>query len=325
MTIRHGREWDLPEGRATPESIFLNRRAFIVGGVAVAGAALGGVMMNRGPLDRTAEAADPSRSLYPVARNFRYATDRPIVPEGIATAYNNFYEFGASKQIGAAAAALPVRPWTVTFTGLVDKETTFGIDELLARVALEERVYRHRCVEGWSMVVPWTGFPLKALVDLARPLGSAKYLRMEAFDLPDVASAQRQTWYPWPYVEAVTMAEATHELAFMVTGAYGKPLAKSMGAPLRLHLPWKYGFKSIKSVVRVAFVEERPPTFWPQVDPATHGFWANVNPNVSSGRYSQASERDIGSGEIVPTKVFNGYGDYVAGLYAGLGGEALFL
>jgi sulfoxide reductase catalytic subunit YedY len=325
MTIRQSREWDLPESRVTPESIFLNRRAFMIGAAAVGGAALGSVMLNRGPLDVAADAPDPSRGLYPAARNIRYAGDRAITPEGISTTWNNFYEFGAGQQISGAAAALPVRPWTVSVSGLVEEEATLGIDDVLARVDLEERVYRHRCVEGWSMVVPWTGFPLKALVDLARPLGSAKYLRMEAFSMPDVASNQRQTWYPWPYVEALTMAEATHELAFMVTGAYGKPLAKSMGAPLRLHVPWKYGFKSVKSIVRFSFVEDRPPTFWPQLDPAAHGFWANINPRVSSARFNQAMERDIGTGDVFPTRPFNGYADYVAELYAGLNREPLYI
>lgn len=325
MTIKSSREWDLPEGRATPESIFLNRRAFMIGGAAVGGAVLGGLMLNRGPLDVAAVAPDPSRGLYPAPRNVRYAAERAITPEGVSTTYNNFYEFGTAKQVRGATYGLPLRPWTLSFSGLVEKEMTVGIDDLLAQVNLEERVYRHRCVEGWSMVVPWTGFPLKALIDLAKPLGSAKYVRMAAFNLPDVASGQRQTWYPWPYVEALTIAEATHELAFMVTGAYGKPLAKSMGAPLRLSVPWKYGFKSIKSVVEISFVEDRPRTFWPQLDPSAYGFWANVNPGVPHPRFSQATERDIGTGETVPTTPFNGYGSYVAGLYSGISGEALYI
>ncbi|HEY5081670.1 MAG TPA: protein-methionine-sulfoxide reductase catalytic subunit MsrP [Bauldia sp.] len=324
MTIRTDRGWDIPESRATPESIFLNRRALMIGVGAIAGTAIGGLLLNRGG-GNAVSVSDPSRGLYPAARNVRYAADRPISPEGVSTTYNNFLEFGASKQIAEAAAGLVTRPWQLSFGGLVEKEFTLGIDDLLQKVDLEERVYRHRCVEGWSMVVPWTGVPLKTLVDLARPLGSAKYLRMEAFDDPAMASGQRQVWYAWPYVEALTMAEATNELAFMVTGAYGNPLAKSMGAPLRVHLPWKYGFKSIKSIVRFSFVEERPATFWPQIDASAYGFWANVNPDVSNRGWSQASERDIATGEMHPTQMFNGYGAYVAGLYAGMDDEPLYL
>ncbi|MEJ0097264.1 MAG: protein-methionine-sulfoxide reductase catalytic subunit MsrP [Bauldia sp.] len=323
MTIRGGRDWDLPESRVTPEAIFLNRRALMVGVSAVAGAAIGSLILHHG--DRDAGVLDPSRGLYPAARNVRYAAQRPITPEGISTTTNNFYEFGAGTHIAAAAESLVIRPWTLSIEGAVEKPFTLGIDDLLARVDLEERVYRHRCVEGWSMVVPWTGFPLKALLDLARPLGSAKYLRMDSFNDPGMASGQRQVWYPWPYVEALTMAEAASELAFLVTGAYGKPLAKSMGAPLRVHLPWKYGFKSVKSIVRFAFVEDRPATFWPTLDANAYGFWANVNPDVPNPGWSQATERDIATGEVVPTQMFNGYGDYVASLYAGMAGERLYL
>ena len=175
------------------------------------------------------------------------------------------------------------------------------------------------------MTVPWTGFPLADLVKLAAPLGDAAYLRMETFMMPDVATGQKQIWYPWPYVEGLTMAEATNELAFLVTGAYGKPVAKSMGAPLRVHLPWKYGFKSVKSIVRFTFTDERPVSFWEELGPTEYGFWANVNPKVSTGRFNQAMERDIGTSDLLPTRPFNGYGDYVAGLYAGLNGEPLFV
>ncbi len=205
--------------------------------------------------------------------------------------------------------------------GLVESPFTVGIDDLLKRASLEERVYRHRCVEGWSMVVPWTGFPLKALLDMARPLSSARYLRMESFDAPEIASGQRQSWYPWPYVEALTLAEAGNELAFLVTGAYGKPVAKSMGAPIRLAVPWKYGFKSVKSVVRFSFTDTRPATFWPQLDPRQYGFWANVSPQTPH----QSVEHDLASRERLPTQTFNGYGEFVAGLYAGMESEPLYM
>jgi sulfoxide reductase catalytic subunit YedY len=192
-------------------------------------------------------------------------------------------------------------------------------------MTLEERLYRHRCVEAWSMTVPWTGFPLARLVDFAKPLGSAKYLRMETFNDPGMASGQSQFWYPWPYVEGLTMAEATNELAFMVTGAYGKPVAKVMGAPLRVHLPWKYGFKSIKSIVKFTFTDERPASFWQQLQSNEYGFWANVNPEVPHPRWSQAMERDIGTQKSIPTLLYNGYGEYVAAMYAGMTNEKLFM
>jgi sulfoxide reductase catalytic subunit YedY len=189
---------------------------------------------------------------------------------------------------------------------------------------LEERLYRHRCVEAWSMTVPWTGFPLASLVELAKPLSGARYLRTETFLDPAMASGQK-SFYPWPYVEGLTMAEATNELAFVVTGAYGKPVAKSMGAPIRIHLPWKYGFKSIKSIVKVSFVDEQPLNFWQQIQSGEYGFWANVNPDVPHPRWSQARERDITTGDQIPTRIFNGYGEFVAGLYSGMKDEPLYM
>jgi sulfoxide reductase catalytic subunit YedY len=330
MSVRR-REWEIAESRVTPESIFLNRRALILAGGLLAAGALVGVARSRGAGSGAASfpaaspVVDPSRALYPAARNPRYGAARAVTPEEINTTNNSFYEFGRSRNIAREAEALAIRPWTVRIDGLVEREFTLGIDDLLRRVTLEERVYRHRAVEGWSMVVPWTGFPLKALVEMAKPLGSAKYLRLESFDDPAMASGQRQVWYPWPYVEGLTMAEATHDLALVVTGAYGKPVAKSMGAPIRVHLPWKYGFKSAKSLVRFSFVEDRPVTFRQALNPHEYGFWANVNPEVPHPRWSQATERDIGTGEIQPTRLFNGYADTVAGLYGGLAGEALYM
>ena len=192
-------------------------------------------------------------------------------------------------------------------------------------MTLEERVYRHRCVEAWSFVVPWTGFQLSKLVELAKPLSSATYLRMETFNDPKMAPGLNQFWYPWPYVEGLTMAEATNELAFLVTGAYGKPVASVMGAPIRLHLPWKYGFKSVKSIVRFNFTTERPKTFWEDLAPDEYGFWANVNPGVPHPRWSQQMERDIGTGNLIPTKLYNGYADYVASIYTNLRNEKLYM
>ncbi|HEU0155769.1 MAG TPA: protein-methionine-sulfoxide reductase catalytic subunit MsrP, partial [Stellaceae bacterium] len=238
--------------------------------------------------------------------------------------YNNFYEFGSEKEIADDAQALKIRPWTIKIDGLVEKPFTIGIDDLLKKVTLEERVYRHRCVEAWSLVVPWSGFPLSALVALAKPLGSAKYLRTETFLDTAEAPGQKQFWYPWPYIEGLTMAEANNELAFLVTGMYGKPVAKQDGAPLRLAVPWKYGFKSAKSIVRFEFTEKRPVSFWETVQGNEYGFWANVNPDVPHPRWSQATERVIGTDKRVPTLMWNGYGEFVAHMYDELKGERLF-
>ena len=309
MHIKRRRGWEMPERLATPESIYLNRREIM------AAAGLGAMtLFPRVALAETDQTAD----LYPAQRNTRYTIERPVTPEAISTTYNNFYEFGTQKNIAAAAQALPIRPWEIAVDGMVEKEFVIGVDDLIRRMKLEERLYRLRCVEAWSMAVPWTGFQLSELVALARPLASAKYLRMETFMNPDVATGQRQFWYPWPYVEGLTMAEANNELAFLVTGAYGKPVAKSMGAPFRVHLPWKYGFKSIKSIVKFTFTDERPLSLWQQIAGNEYGFWANVNPDVPHPRWSQAMERDIATNTSIPTQLYNGYGEFVADLYKGL-------
>jgi sulfoxide reductase catalytic subunit YedY len=308
--------WALPERLATPEPLYLNRRAAM--GLAAGGAALA-------TLPRSARASDLLAELYPAARNERYTLDRPLTDEQLATSYNNFYEFGSHKQIARAAEALPIQPWEVVIDGLVEQEIRMDAVDLIRRFPLEERLYRLRCVEAWAMAVPWTGFPLAALVDFARPLGDARYLRMETFEDSSIAPGQRQFWYPWPYVEGLTLAEATNELAFIATGLYGKPIPRQNGAPLRLAVPWKYGFKSVKSIVRFTFTAERPVSFWEELQAAEYGFWANVNPEVPHPRWSQATERMLGSDERVPTLLFNGYGEYVAHLYDGLEGERLFM
>ncbi len=329
MLIRIKRGWEIPESQATPEDVFLNRRRLLKA------AAAGPLLLGAGGLlaacdDMPAEAAasdDPSAGLYPVGRNPDYMLDRPITDEGLATTYNNYYEFGSSKNIWQKAQALPIRPWTVTLDGMVEQPMEIGIDDLLAKMPLEERVYRHRCVEAWSMAVPYSGFPLKALVDLARPLSSAKYVKMTTFQDTDVAGGQRAAWYPWPYVEGLTMAEATHHLAFIATGLYGKPIPKQNGAPLRLAVPWKYGFKHVKGIVRFEFTDQRPKSFWEEIQASEYGFWANVNPEVPHPRWSQATERVLGSDERVPTLLYNGYADYVADLYKGMDPkkDALFM
>jgi sulfoxide reductase catalytic subunit YedY len=321
MHVIHRRGWEIPEREATPEHLLFDRRSFLTGAAAAALALPPELAMAQ----RISDLPDPTRDLYPVKRNERYVLDRPVTDEKINTNYNNFFEFGSTKSIARAAQALKLRPWTIKIDGMVEKEQTIAIDDLIRKMPLEERLYRLRCVEAWSMTVPWSGFPLAKLVELAKPLSSATYLGMETFMDPSTAPAQRQRWYPWPYIEGLTMAEATNELAFMVTGAYGKPVPKSMGAPLRLVVPWKYGFKSIKSIVKFTFTDKRPKGYWEALQASEYGFWANVNPAVDHPRWSQATEEIIGTnGQRQPTLLFNGYGEYVAHIYKGLEKERLW-
>jgi sulfoxide reductase catalytic subunit YedY len=316
----HRYGWELPEHMATSEHLFLDRRAFIL----AAGAAVATLAPVTAEAQRVADLPDPTADLYPAKRSETFTLDRAVTDEKINTNYNNFYEYGTSKDIARAAQALRLRPWTIAIDGMVDKPQEIGIDDLIRKMPLEERLYRHRCVEAWGMAIPWTGFPLAKLVELAQPTSSAKYVRMETFLDKTMASGQRATWFPWPYVEGVTMAEAMNDLAFVVTGAYGKPVSKSQGAPLRLALPWKYGFKSIKSIRRLTFTDQRPKTFWEALQASEYGFWANVNPQVAHPRWSQATEQVIGTSERRPTLLFNGYGEYVADLYKDLQGERLW-
>lgn len=325
MFIKRRRGWELPENAATPEHVFLNRRRLLAAGGAAAalGVGAGAAMFSSGAPAQ--HAPDPSAGLYPVQRNARFEAGRPITPEATVTTYNNFYEFGTSKNISRAAQALPIRPWEVRIDGLVEQPRTIAIDDLLRQVQLEERVYRFRCVEAWSMTVPWTGFTMRQLIQLARPTSGARYLRFETFRNPAVASGQRVPFYPWPYVEGVTLEEAQNELAMFVTGAYGKPLTRQNGAPIRVILPWKYGFKSGKSLTRITFTAERPKSFWEEVQAAEYGFWANVNPQVPHPRWSQARERLLDDGRMIDTQLYNGYGEFVADIYRNLQGERLFM
>ncbi|MCA3660338.1 MAG: protein-methionine-sulfoxide reductase catalytic subunit MsrP [Methylobacterium sp.] len=317
MPIIRRRGWEIPEHQVTPEAIAMNRRS-LMKGVGAAGLLLAG--------GRAAMANDPAPTdnLHPYPRNAAYAVARELTPERITSRYNNFYEFGTTKSIWQEAQALKTRPWSIKVDGLVEQPFEIGIDDLITAMPREERVYRFRCVEAWGMTVPWSGFAMKAFLDRAKPLGSAKYLRIETFVDPRIAPGQRQIWYPWPYVEGLTIAEAANELAFLVTGIYGKPLPKQYGAPIRLALPWKYGFKSIKSIKRITFTEERPKSFWEVLQSAEYGFWANVNPEVAHPRWSQATEEVLGENRRIPTQLFNGYGDYVADLYKGLEKERLW-
>ncbi len=300
--------WELPERWATPEHLCLNRRQFLA---SVGWAAVGGASGFHTPL----QGAETSP--YPAQRNAKYMLDRPVTPEEIATRYNNFAEFSHQKEaIWMMMDKFQIEPWTIKISGLVRKPQTLDVYKLIRTMPLEERLYRLRCIEAWSMAVPWTGFPFKKLIDLVEPTSDAKYVRMVSFYRPDQAPGQLSfATYPWPHREALTIQEATNELAFLVTGMYGKPLPKQNGAPIRLAVPWKYGFKSIKSIEIIEFTADRPTTFWNQVEPHHHDFFANVDPRVPHPKWSQETERDIATGETRKTIAFNGYGEYVAQMY----------
>ncbi|HRK23777.1 MAG TPA: protein-methionine-sulfoxide reductase catalytic subunit MsrP [Beijerinckiaceae bacterium] len=316
MLIRRPHSWELPESAVTPDGVAPSRRQMLGGGLALLASA------SAAGAQRVDD--DPSMVLYPFARNDAYPPRGKVTDETLVANYNNFIEFGSGKRIQRAAQALVVRPWTIRIDGQVEKPIEMGIDDLLRLLPREERIYRHRCVETWAKVVPWSGVPLKALLDHVRPLASAKYVRFETFHDPKMAPGQRSPVYGFPYSEAITIAEAANELAFLATGAYGKPLKKQFGAPVRLVLPWKYGFKSAKSVVRISFVEKRPVSLWEKLQPDEYGFWANVNPDVPHVRWSQEEEEVLGSYSRTKTLIFNGYAEQVAALYRGLENEKLF-
>ncbi len=318
--------WELPEREATLEQVYLNRRQF-VRALGFSGLGAWGLLM--GCLENASQAGaresglkDVRRSIpkprppYPASRNPKYTVDRPITTEEVAASYNNFYEFTTDKaRVWRLAEKFETRPWEIEVGGLVHKPRTFGVDDLLKQFPLEERVYRFRCVEAWSMVVPWVGFPLKALIDTVQPTSKAKYVRMVSFLRPEQAPGQKQAHYPWPYYEGLTLAEAVNELTLVVTGSYGHALPTQHGAPVRLITPWKYGYKSIKSIVQIEFVEKQPRTFWHDLAPHEYGFFSNVNPEVPHPRWSQATERVIDTGERIPTRLYNGYAEFVAHLY----------
>lgn len=303
--------WRIDETKATPESTFLNRRQLLAA-MGIGGAA-SGLSIHAATAAVPGETFDPAPAHNPA---YTIGEGRAMTDEKVASTYNNFYEFGSHKQISEKAQKLETDGWTIKIDGDVDNTLVLDMDDLVSKMPVEERVTRHRCVEAWSMVVPWVCFPFAELVKLANPMSSAKYVQFETFLDPKVASGQRQSWYPWAYTEALTIEEATNPVALMVIGAYGKVLPKQFGAPMRLHVPWKYGFKSAKSISRITFTDKRPISFWEEVNKAEYGFWANVNPEVDHPRWTQATERVIGTDKRIPTLKFNGYGEEVAGLYS---------
>ena len=296
----------------TPKQVYLSRRDFMKAATFATGAAL---------LSACAPSvADQAEEAKPEPKS--NATDElgdPVNTYSDITNYNNYYEFTVDKQnVAGLAKDFKVAPWTVEVSGLVNNPKTFGIEDILKLFPQEERVYRLRCVEAWSMVIPWTGFPLASLLDMVEPTSNAKYVRFETIYRPEEMPGQKSPFYPWPYQEGLRLDEAMNDLTLLATGLYGEPNVAQNGAPIRLVVPWKYGFKSIKSIVKIELVAEEPATLWKSIASNEYGFYANVNPEVDHPRWSQASERRIGELNRRPTLPFNGYGEQVAHLYDGM-------
>jgi len=305
---------DILPSEITPPEIYRERRRFMQGmGVLAASAALGG-----------APDAQAGTRLAGV-RSSAYTLDDEKTPYKAVTTYNNFYEFGTDKSDPSDhAGSLKTRPWTVTVEGEASKPGVYDIDSLLKLAPLEERIYRMRCVEGWSMVIPWVGFPLSELIRRAAPTGKAKYVEFVSLNDPRRMPAQRSGVLDWPYVEGLRLDEAMHPLTILAVGLYCEVLPNQNGAPIRLVVPWKYGFKSAKSIVRIRFVEKLPLTAWMRAAPQEYGFYSNVNPHVDHPRWSQAKERRIGEFLKRDTLMFNGYGAQVAQLYRGMDLQRFF-
>jgi methionine sulfoxide reductase catalytic subunit len=318
--------------------------AGLMAGGLMAGSMLPGCNEAKPNLEKLEAAADipiprASKEIYPAPRNDRFEYGRGVIlsaggkaiaysemndprlasrgetNQQDAAVYTNFYEFATSKQTYLYVDDFQPTPWEVKIDGLCAKPMTLDLDDLYAKFSFEERAYRHRCVETWAMCVPWTGFPLARLLEMVEPEPEAKFVRFETFNRPTEAPTMHDSSFPWPYTEGLAIGEAMNELAFVATGIYGKPLPKQHGAPVRIVLPWKYGFKSIKSIVRITLTGKQPGTFWNIVNPREYGFEANVEPEVPHPRWSQSEEWMLGSRDRYPTVKFNGYGDYVAKLY----------
>jgi sulfoxide reductase catalytic subunit YedY len=304
----------IPSGEITPEHVYQRRRDFLRGGAA---AALGAAtLLRRSPAWALSET---DLAALPGVKPSGYKVDEAKTPWKDVTSYNNFYEFGTGKGDPAENAhSLRPRPWTVACEGEVKKAETLDIDKLTKLFPLEERVYRFRCVEAWSMVIPWVGFPLASLLKRLEPTSKAKYVAFTTLHDPKQMPGQQRGVLDWPYVEGLRLDEAMHPLTLLAVGLYGRVLPNQNGAPVRLVVPWKYGFKSIKSIVKIRLQENQPPTTWNQMAPGEYGFYSNVNPDVDHPRWSQARERRIGEFLKRKTLPFNGYGGEVAGLYKDL-------
>ncbi len=313
MHIMRRRGWEIPEHKVTPEAVVLGRRGVLAGAMTLAA----------GPVLADTPPAAPLGAVGPV--NDKYKPGRALTAEKAVETYNNYYEIDESKDLWRAAQKIQTDPWSIQIGGMVSKPRTVALEDLFRQVAFEERLYRHRCVEAWAMTVPWTGFPLRQLVKICDPLASAKYMVFQTAEQPKNMPGLDSPFYPWPYIEGLAIDEAANDLAFVSSGLFGKPLPKQNGGPIRLTVPWKYGFKSAKALAKISFTDKQPVNFWQAIAPTEYGFWANVNPAVPHPRWSQAQERLIGTSEMVPTVIYNGYGDFVASLYANRTKDKLFM
>jgi len=308
---------DIASSEITSKSTYMNRRKFITG-AAAAGAALAGGFYLRNYLDNENTVHAGGAKLNGIVKS-KFSTDEKPNSFQDITNYNNYYEFSSDKyEPNGLSKDFRTRPWTVSIEGMVKKPKKLDIDSILKLSPPEERIYRHRCVEGWSMVIPWVGIPLSTLINQAEPLPSAKYVAFTTVLAPDQMPNQRRSVLQWPYVEGLRMDEAMHPLTILAVGLYDEVLPNVDGAPLRLVVPWKYGFKGIKAIVKLSFTDKMPPTTWNIMAPDEYGFYSNVNPGKDHPRWSQATERRIGEFRKRPTLMFNGYGDQVASLYNGL-------
>lgn len=321
-------DWQLPARLVTPEAVFYNRRRFmkslIGAGVGLSAVALTGC--------KPPQTIDPDlektlgQPLTGVSTNPNFAdAGREVTQQTYASRYNNYYEFGGTKGIWPNAQALPTDPWKLEVTGLVNQPQTYDLDDLTQRFPLEERIYRFRCVEAWAMVVPWIGFPMQRILEAVDPKPEAKFVKFTSYYDSEVCPGPAYGFalnLPWPYVEGLRIEEMANDLAFFAVGIYGRTLPKQHGAPIRMVVPWKYGFKGAKAIVKIEFVAQQPATYWNTISPNEYGFEANVNPEVPHPRWSQATEKLLGEGtnsynwEKQPTVIYNGYGDYVAKLYS---------
>ena len=327
MNIHEKNPLDPVGGQETPEVVLKNRRKFlaalgITGGLGIAGYL--GYKVWQGTDEEVLAGGQREKldevithQFYPAKRDEKYTYGRDETPEAEVARYTNFYEFSSFKHSWRLVEPFKPDPWTLTVDGLCRNPFKLNVDELLKKFSphVRERQLRHRCVETWAMCVPWTGIPLAEVVKAADPLGTATHVRFVSFDRPEEASGMADRSYPWPYTEGLTLPEAGNELGFLATGMYGHPLLKQNGAPIRLVLPWKYGFKSIKSIERIEFVDAQPATFWNTLMPHEYGFESNVDPSVPHPRWSQTQDKMLGTGEKFATQIYNGYGEYVAKLY----------